>query len=103
MYHSREKKSRYDGIGYSYLIEIKYIKTTEYREEKVQQLKSEAEKQLKTYGLDPKLQRSIGKTNLIKLVLIFSGPDLKHINEVPKKKKKTGQTRNFINLLIHSG
>jgi hypothetical protein len=73
----------YDGLGYSYLIEIKYIKTTEYQEEKVQQLKSEAEQQLRTYSLDSKMQRSIGKTTLIRLVLIFSGPELKYINEVP--------------------
>ncbi|NIM12250.1 MAG: AAA family ATPase [Candidatus Aminicenantes bacterium] len=74
--------SVYDGIGYSYLVEIKYIKTSEYREEKVKQLKSEAEQQLRTYNRDTKMQRSIGKTALIKLVLIFSGPELKYINEV---------------------
>jgi hypothetical protein len=65
------------GIKYSYLIEIKYVKPSDYekedREERIQSLRLEAEAQLDQYSLDEKFQESIGQTTLKKLVLIFSG------------------------------
>jgi hypothetical protein len=39
----------------------------------------EAESQLKQYALDEKFKKAIGPTTLIKLVLIFSGAELKYI------------------------
>jgi hypothetical protein len=72
----------YDGIRYTYLLEIKYMKKSEDRQERLQQLKLEAENQLKAYSLDSKLQKSLGRTTLIKLVLIFSGPQLKYLAQV---------------------
>jgi hypothetical protein len=65
------------GIKYSYLIELKYIKPSDYekenREKRIQALRLEAETQLAQYSLDEKFRESIGQTTLKKLVLIFSG------------------------------
>jgi hypothetical protein len=75
--------ARYEEIKYSYILEIKYIKSgVSPGDEKAQQLKSDAEKQLKNYSIDEKFRKSIEKTNLIKLVLIFSGHKLIDIGEV---------------------
>jgi hypothetical protein len=75
--------ARYEGIKYSYILEIKYIKAgVSPGDEKVRQLKSQAEEQLKNYSIDEKFKKTIGKTNPIKLVLIFSGHELIDINDV---------------------
>jgi hypothetical protein len=66
--------ARYEAIKYSYLLEIKYIKSgVKPAAAKVQQLKTEAEEQLKRYSIDQKFLKNIEKTTLIKLLLIFSG------------------------------
>jgi hypothetical protein len=74
----------YEGIKYSYMLEIKYIKKSEGKktpelERKIRQLKTEAKSQLETYRGDEKFARTIGKTTLIKLVLIFYASELKYI------------------------
>lgn len=78
--------ARYEGIKFSYILEIKYIKAGKAREamgeDKFLRLKAGAEEQLKGYGIDKKLRKNIGKTELIKLVLIFSGHDLIYIDKV---------------------
>ena len=51
-------------------------------QEKVKQLKAEAEAQLKRYGIDEKFRKTIEKSTLIKLVLVFSGHKLAYIGEV---------------------
>lgn len=77
----------YEDIKYSYMIEIKYIKKSPGRmaaqlEEKILGLKSKAERQLKKYTGDEKFAKSIGKTTLIRLVIIFYGSQLKYIGPV---------------------
>ena len=73
----------YEGIKFSYLIEIKYLKSTDGKSQnKLDQLKSEAEKQLKQYEMDEKFRKNIEKTALIKLALVFSGHKLAYIGEV---------------------
>jgi len=78
--------ARYEGIKFSYMLEIKFIKAGKTREEmgedKVRRLKAGAEKQLRGYGIDKKFRKNIEKTSLIKLVLIFSGHDLVSIDKV---------------------
>jgi len=74
----------YEGIKYSYMVEIKYIKKAKpgepkSLEKKILQLKAEAEAQLKQYVGDEKFKKSISKTTLIKLVVIFCGSELKYI------------------------
>ncbi|MCP5101814.1 MAG: AAA family ATPase [bacterium] len=66
--------ARYEGIKYSYILEIKYLKAgIKPGDEKIQQLKAEAEEQLDSYSIDEKFRKNIEKTSLIKLALIFSG------------------------------
>jgi hypothetical protein len=74
---------RYAGIRYSYLLEIKYAKSgLKPGDAKINQLKEEAEKQLKTYGIDKKFEKNIEKTTLIQLVLVFSGHKAMYIGEI---------------------
>ena len=77
--------ARYPGVKYSYIIEIKYIKPQKGQKRdpaKIDQLKAEAEEQLKKYGADGKFKKNLEKTTLIKLVLIFSGHRLVHMGKV---------------------
>jgi len=78
--------ARYEGLKYSYILEIKYVKAgVNPGDEKVRQLKAEAEEQLENYSIDEKFRKSIEKTNLIKVVLIFSGHQLIDKGEVSSK------------------
>lgn len=75
----------YEGIKYSYLLEIKYIKASDKNksaESRLRQLKEKAELQLKRYSIDDKFKKSIKSTTLVKLVLIFRGHELIHISDV---------------------
>ncbi len=75
--------AQYEGIKFAYLIEIKYMKSIDGKsKKKVEQLKSEAQEQLKRYSIDENFRKSIEKTTLIKLVLVFSGHKLAYIGEV---------------------
>jgi hypothetical protein len=75
--------ARYEGIKYAYILEIKYVKSgVSPGEAKVRQLKSEAEEQLKNYSMDEKFKKAIEKTNLIKIILIFSGHQLIDMGDV---------------------
>jgi hypothetical protein len=66
-------------------LETKYIKKGE-KEKKIETVIKDAEEQLERYSLDEKLKKALGHTTLIKLVLVFSGPELKYIDE-PKKER----------------
>jgi len=66
------------------MVEIKYFpkpKDPEVAERKINRLKKEAETQLKQYAGDESFDKTIGKTTLIKLVLIYSGSQLAYIGE----------------------
>jgi hypothetical protein len=76
----------YEGLKYSYLLEIKYIKPEGKRKKKpasgiIEKLKTEAEEQLRNYTIDEKFRKSMENTQLIKLALIFYGSDLVYIGE----------------------
>lgn len=75
----------YPALKYAYLIEIKYMKAAprdaELREEKISKLKEEAEQQLKRYGIDEKFRKAIGRSKLVKLVLVFCGHRLVYSGE----------------------
>jgi hypothetical protein len=74
--------ARYPGIKYSYLMEIKYLKSgAKPGDPGVQELINTAQEQLKTYSIDEKFRKDIEKTRLIKLVLIFSGHEAIYIDE----------------------
>ncbi|MCP4156454.1 MAG: AAA family ATPase, partial [bacterium] len=73
----------YEGIKYSYLLEIKYIKKGAFKkkdklDKEILRLVAEAEAQLNSYSLDEKFKKSTANTTLIRLVLVFSGNDLVH-------------------------
>ena len=89
--------ARYQGIQYSYLLEIKYIKPdvgkkviteggdlkkveTQFKPE-IEKMALAAEQQLKKYSSDEKLKKILDRTKLIKLMLIFSGHELVYIGD----------------------
>ena len=76
--------ARYREMKYAYLLETKYIKKGE-KEKRLETLIREGEEQLEKYSLDEKLKKSLADTRLIKLVLVFSGPELKYIGEPGEK------------------
>ncbi len=73
---------RYPDIGYAYLLELKYIKPAEFSQGRLQQVIGEAEHQLKNYAADKRFAAMAGNTQLIELVLVFSGHRLKYIKKV---------------------
>jgi len=75
--------ARYEGLNYSYILEIKYIKAgVKPGDPRIRRLKSEAEEQLRIYSIDEKFRKVIEKTTLVKLVLIFSGHEAVYIGDV---------------------
>ena len=77
--------AQYPALKYSYLVEIKYLKggsrQGEADEEKIRNMREDAEQQLKQYSLDDKFKKTIGATKLIKLVLVFHGHRLVYHGE----------------------
>jgi hypothetical protein len=63
---------------------MKPFKNKDKEKEKLEKLKADAGKQLDKYSMDDKFAKSIGKTVLIKLVLVFSGHRLVYIDAVGK-------------------
>jgi hypothetical protein len=73
--------ARYEEIAYSYLLEIKYVKSGANADDaNIKQLIAAAKEQIRRYSLDKKFRKNIEKTTLIKLVLIFSGHQLIYID-----------------------
>jgi hypothetical protein len=71
---------QFPDIEYSYLIEMKYIKPSEYSETKFEEKIKDAEEKLNKYKNDESLSNFIGNTHIINLILIFSGIELKYID-----------------------
>ncbi|MGE5343238.1 MAG: PD-(D/E)XK nuclease domain-containing protein, partial [Candidatus Omnitrophota bacterium] len=73
-------------IKYSYIIELKYIKPSDYEKkdgaEKLETLRSQAEEQLNRYCLDEKFMQTVSQTTLKRLILIFSANRLIHYSEM---------------------
>jgi len=76
--------AKYPELNYSFLLELKYVKAGMSPEDpKLPQLVAEAEKQLNDYSLDEKFSKTVGKTQLIKLVIVFSGHEALYIEQTP--------------------
>ena len=89
--------ARYQGIQYSYLLEIKYIKREDGKtllensddlkkienrfKPEIKKMALAAEQQLRKYSSDEKLKKILDRTKLIKLMLIFSGHELVYIGD----------------------
>ncbi|MGE5342425.1 MAG: AAA family ATPase, partial [Candidatus Omnitrophota bacterium] len=73
-------------IKYSYIIELKYIKPSDYEKkdgaERLELLRSQAAEQLNRYCLDEKFMQTVSQTTLKRLILIFSGNRLVHYSEM---------------------
>jgi hypothetical protein len=78
--------AQYPQLKYSYLMEIKYIKAQGKNKEStpgnIESIKKKAVSQLDRYCLDEKFQKAIGKTTLVKVILVFSGHRLVYRGEV---------------------
>jgi len=68
----------FPDMGYSYLLEIKYISVTDYSESKLKCKILEAEEELERYEKDRDLKQFTGDTKLLKIVLVFCGVELKY-------------------------
>jgi len=69
---------QYPDIKYSYLIELKYIKPSDYAEAlQEKKIKDDREK-LKRYEGDEGLKKLMGNTEIRKIILLFSGIELKY-------------------------
>ncbi len=67
-------RAKYPELNISYLLELKYVKAGMTPDDpKLPQIVADAETQIKNYSLDEKFKKAVGNTELIKLVLIFSG------------------------------
>ncbi len=77
--------ARFEEIKYSYMLEIKYTASGEKPgSAKIEGLKKDAEKQLQQYCLDENFKKTVEKTALIKIALVFSGHELVYIGEAGK-------------------
>ncbi|OAD22405.1 protein containing DUF1703 [Candidatus Thiomargarita nelsonii] len=75
--------SKYDKVKYAYLIELKYIKRSDFTKELLQEKIEEAKNQLQQYASDPRVQAGNRGVNLKLVMLIFSGWELVHSEVVP--------------------
>jgi hypothetical protein len=71
---------QFPDIEYSYLIEMKYIKPSEYSETKLEAKIKDAEEKLNKYKNDESLKIFTGDTHIINLILVFSGIELKYMD-----------------------
>jgi len=69
---------KYDDINYGYLIELKYLKRTEFTEELKQAKITEAKNQLQQYATDSRVVQSNKRVNLKSIMLVFKGWELVH-------------------------
>ncbi len=73
--------SKYPDMRYAWLIELKYMKRSEFSEEKMKEQLAEARTQLAGYAADKRVVRGGGGTRLRCLSLVFSGWELKAADE----------------------
>jgi hypothetical protein len=72
---------KYQQVKYSYLIELKYIKRSDFSESLLQQHIVDATQQLQQYAADSRLKKTDG-TELKLIMLIFNGWELVHCQEI---------------------
>ena len=73
---------KYPDLEYAYLIELKYIKRSEYSE-KVQQKKiQDAQEQLDQYEKSDRIKNSLAHTKLKKIILVYKGWELIYCEEL---------------------
>jgi hypothetical protein len=70
--------AQYPDIKYSYLIELKYLTQKEYNQTKLEEKIKNTEEKLNKYKDDEGLKKILGSTQIIRLILVFSGVELKY-------------------------
>ena len=68
---------KYPDVRRRYLIEIKYIKRSEFTQDLVQEKLAQAREQLERYSTDPRLTQGDQEAELTCLALVFCGWELK--------------------------
>ncbi len=73
--------AKYEDLPYTYLIELKYIKRSEFTAELLAERLTEAEEQLGQYANHPQVVKRSGSTQLICVALLFTGWELKAMRQ----------------------
>ncbi len=68
----------YPDMKYSYLIELKYLSQKEFSQTNMEEKIKNAEEKLDRYKNDEGLKKLLGSTQIIRLILVFSGVELKY-------------------------
>jgi len=68
----------FPDIPYSYMFEIKYIKKKDFTDEVLKKKIQEAGAELDKYGEDEGVKKLTGSTELLKIILVFCGIELKY-------------------------
>ncbi|MEZ4659049.1 MAG: AAA family ATPase [Caldilineaceae bacterium] len=68
--------ARYRDMQFGYLVELKYIRRSDFNQDRLARSIAEAESQLARYADDPRIQQVAAQVTLKKLVLVFSGWEL---------------------------
>lgn len=76
---------RFPDMPYSWLLELKYFSRTEYDPNKIPDTVEQAKKQLLRYKGDDYLKQRMGSTDVRCLVIIFSGWEMVHAEEISIK------------------
>jgi len=75
-------RAKYPKLNHSFLLELKYVKAgMSPQDPKIRKLIAQAEEQLQRYHLDTKFAKAIGNTQLVKLIIIFSGHEAVYVEE----------------------
>ena len=74
--------SKYERVKYGYLIELKYITRSEFSSALLQEKIKDAKTQLQQYATDPRVIKGNLGVNLKSVILVFSGWELVHCEEV---------------------
>ncbi|KPA17148.1 protein containing DUF1703, partial [Candidatus Magnetomorum sp. HK-1] len=77
--------ARYPDLKYSYLIELKYISRKEYSEAIQQEEIKKAKKQLNQYAASERVKKSVGNTQLKKVILVYNGWEMVSCEEMVQK------------------
>ena len=74
--------SKYQDMGYAYLIGVKYLTRGEFSDEKMNEQLADAETHLAKYAGDERVIRRCGAAAMKCLALVFSGWELKAAEEI---------------------
>lgn len=79
--------ARFPDMRFGYLIELKYLKRSEFSKEKLQEAVKEAKDQLECYAADEWIQALSPKVTLKRLILVYNGWQLVHREALADQKE----------------